>query len=194
MPKLQLHPENIEDPQVLIDLCPFGAMQMGENGLEINAACKMCRLCVRKGPKGAVEYIEDEKKPEIDKSEWKGIAVYVDHVDGKIHPVTFELLGKAREMADKIHQPVQAVFIGSHIPRGEGAASLRCGSGVRIRQAGTGPLCDRTVYERVRGSYPEKQAFFDPGWCDDRRMPAGAACRCPCAYGTDGRLHDPGNG
>ncbi len=115
MPKLQLHPENIEDPQVLIDLCPFGAMQMGENGLEINAACKMCRLCVRKGPKGAVEYIEDEKKPEIDKSEWKGIAVYVDHVDGKIHPVTFELLGKAREMADKIHQPVQAVFIGSHI-------------------------------------------------------------------------------
>lgn len=115
MAKLQLHPENIEDPQVLIDLCPFGAMQMGENGLEINAACKMCRLCVRKGPKGAVEYIEDEKKPEIDKSEWKGIAVYVDHVDGKIHPVTFELLGKAREMADKIHQPVQAVFIGSHI-------------------------------------------------------------------------------
>lgn len=115
MPKLVLHSEHIEDPQVLVDICPFGAMQMTPDGLEINAACKMCKLCVRKGPKGAVEFVEDTVQPSVDKDEWKGIAVYVDHVDGKIHPVTYELLGKAREMADKIHQPVQAIFIGSHI-------------------------------------------------------------------------------
>ena len=119
MPELILHPEHIEDPQVLVDLCPFGAMELDSQGnLSISPACKMCRLCVRKGPKGAVEFREDAvKKPAVDKSAWKGIAVYVDHVDGNIHPVTYELIGKAREMAEVIHQPVYALFLGHNIDR-----------------------------------------------------------------------------
>ena len=94
MPKLVIHQEKVEDPQVLVDICPFGAMEEKDGKLSINAACKMCKLCVKKGPAGAVEYVEDEKKEEIDKSQWNGIAVYVDHVDGEIHPVTYELIGK----------------------------------------------------------------------------------------------------
>ncbi|MEY8543691.1 electron transfer flavoprotein subunit alpha/FixB family protein [Dubosiella newyorkensis] len=115
MAKLVLHPENIDDPQVLIDLCPFKAMEMTADGLNINAGCKMCKLCVRKGPKGAVEFVEDQVQPQIDKSVWNGICVYVDQVDGAIHPVTFELLGKAKDMAHVIDQPVQALLIGSNV-------------------------------------------------------------------------------
>lgn len=116
MAKLVLHPELISDPSILVDLCPFGAMELTDDGsLSINAACKMCRLCVRKGPKGAVEYVEEKAAPSVNKDEWKGIAVYVDHVDGNIHPVTYELIGKAREMADKIHQPVYALMLGSEL-------------------------------------------------------------------------------
>ena len=73
------------------------------------------QTCVKKGPAGAVEYVEDEKKEEIDKSQWNGIAVYVDHVDGEIHPVTYELIGKARELASKINHPVYALFMGNNI-------------------------------------------------------------------------------
>ena len=62
MPKLVIHQEKVEDPQVLVDICPFGAMEEKDGKLSINAACKMCRLCVKKGPAGAVEYVEDEKK------------------------------------------------------------------------------------------------------------------------------------
>lgn len=98
----------------LIEICPFGAMENKNGKLEISAACKMCKMCVKKGPKGAVEFIEDEIQ-EIDKSLWKGIAVYVDHVDGNIHPVTYELIGKARELAAKINHPVYAVFVGYNI-------------------------------------------------------------------------------
>ena len=67
MPKLVIHQEKVEDPQVLVDICPFGAMEEKDGKLSINAACKMCKLCVKKGPAGAVEYVEDEKKEEIDK-------------------------------------------------------------------------------------------------------------------------------
>ena len=64
MPKLVIHQEKVEDPQVLVDICPFGAMEEKDGKLSINAACKMCKLCVKKGPAGAVEYVEDEKKEE----------------------------------------------------------------------------------------------------------------------------------
>ena len=114
MGKLVIDQSKIEDIQALMDICPFGAMEEKDGQLEINAACKTCKLCVKKGPKGAVTYVEDEKL-QIDKSLWKGIAVYVDHVDGKIHPVTMELIGKARELAARINHPVYALFIGSDL-------------------------------------------------------------------------------
>lgn len=119
MAKLVIHPDKIEDPQILVDLCPFGAMELADDGtLNINAACKMCRLCVRKGPKGAVTYEEDATpKPTVDKSKWKGIAVYTDHVDGVIHPVTFELIGKAREMAKVTGDPVYALLLGHNVEK-----------------------------------------------------------------------------
>ena len=108
MAKLVVHQDKINDINELISICPFGAMEENNGKLNITAGCRLCRLCVRKGPKGAVEYVEDEKKEEIDKSQWNGIAVYVDHVDGEIHPVTYELIGKARELASKINHPVYA--------------------------------------------------------------------------------------
>lgn len=115
MAKLIVHQEKITDNQKLIEVCPFGAMEEKEGKVTINAACKMCRLCVKKGPQGAVEYVEDEVREEIKKDEWKGIAVYVDHVDGVIHPVTYELLGKARELAAVTGDPVYALFMGKNI-------------------------------------------------------------------------------
>lgn len=115
MAKLIIHQEKVTDNQELVKICPFGAMEEKDGKLTIDAACKMCRLCVKKGPKGAVEYVDDTVKPSVNKEEWKGIAVYVDHVDGKIHPVTFELLGKAKELAAITGHPVYALFMGNHI-------------------------------------------------------------------------------
>lgn len=117
MAKLVINQEKVGNIEELINLCPFGALEDNNGNLEINAACKMCKICVKKGPEGAVTYVEDEVKESIDKSQWKGIAVYVDHVDGVVHPVTYELIGKARELADKINQPVYAVFMGSGIEK-----------------------------------------------------------------------------
>lgn len=44
--------------------------------------------------------------------EYKGIMVYAEVHDGTIHPVTFELLGKARELADKKSTKVLAALAG----------------------------------------------------------------------------------
>ena len=116
MAKLVVNQEKVGNIEEIIKICPFGALENVDGKLEINANCKMCRLCVKKGPKGAVEYIEEEVV-KIDKSKWNGICVYVDHVDGEIHPVTFELIGKARELADKVNQKVYCLFIGNNIEK-----------------------------------------------------------------------------
>jgi len=97
-----------------IKACPFKAIEVKDGYVEINAACKLCKICIKRCPKNAIVFI-DGKRPEVNKDEWKGIMVYVEHVDGKIHPVTFELIGKAVELASKINQPVYSIFIGCEI-------------------------------------------------------------------------------
>lgn len=114
MGKLIINKEKLNEEVIkeLVGICPFKAMEEKNGDLDITAGCKMCRLCVKKGPKGVVSYIEDEEKVKLDKSKWKGIAVYVDHVDGDIHPVTLELIGKGKELANKINHPLYCVFVG----------------------------------------------------------------------------------
>lgn len=115
MGKLVVHQDKVTDIAAMVALCPFKALEDNNGKLEINAACKLCKLCVKKGQPGAMEFVEEEEGPAVDKSLWKGVTVYVDHVEGNIHPVTLELIGKARELADKIGHPVQALFMGSKI-------------------------------------------------------------------------------
>ena len=114
MAKIVVNIEKIEDIKSVLEICPFGAIEEVNGKVEIGAGCIMCKLCVKNGPKGAFEFIE-EKKVSINKDEWKGITVYVDHHEGEIHPVTYELIGKAREMAAKINHPVYCVFVGHNI-------------------------------------------------------------------------------
>ena len=114
---LILHPDVIT-PEVcakLIEICPFHAMEAQDGKLSINAGCKLCKLCVKNGPTGAVTWEDEEAALSVDKKDWRGIAVYADRRKDGIHPVTLELLGKARELAAHIGHPVFALLIGSHV-------------------------------------------------------------------------------
>ena len=113
---LIVHPEKIDRAaaQALVGLCPFNAIEYSDGKLSIGAACKMCKMCVRKGPEGCITF-EEEAKPVCRKEEWRGIAVFAEQRRGKIHPVSLELLGKAKELAAVIDHPVPAVLIGSGV-------------------------------------------------------------------------------
>ena len=115
MARLVIDHNKVTDVEAFLKLCPFGALEAREGRIEANAACKLCKLCIKNGPPGAAFLLEEQETPKADKASWNGIAVYVDHNGGDIHPVTFELIGKARELAEKVHQPVFAVFLGCGI-------------------------------------------------------------------------------
>lgn len=114
MGKLIIHNENISDKEKFISVCPFGALELSGGAVTVNAACKMCRLCVKNSKNNEAEFA-DEIAPAIDKNAWSGIMVYVDHIEGKIHPVTYELIGKARSLAQKVGYKVYCLFLGSGI-------------------------------------------------------------------------------
>ena len=104
---------NAESAAALTKICPFGAIGYADGKLDISAACKMCKMCVRKGPAGVVTFVEDaEPAPTVDKSLWRGICVYADHDGEEIHRVTYELIGKAKELAKVTGHPVYALLIG----------------------------------------------------------------------------------
>lgn len=101
-----------ENAQQLVKLCPFGAIEYNNSKLDINAACKTCRLCVKKGPAGVITFVEEtDNTPKINKDEWRGVSVYIEADDEAVHPVSFELIGKAQELAKVINHPVYAVLI-----------------------------------------------------------------------------------
>lgn len=114
MAEIVVHQDKIPDISTVADLCPFGAIEVSDGSVVINAGCKMCRLCVKNGPPGAFEFIK-ERRGTVDKDLWKGIAVYLDQTDGAIHPVSLELLGKARELAGKVGHPVIALLAGTEM-------------------------------------------------------------------------------
>ena len=108
-----------ETAETLISLCPFGAITYENGRADITAACKLCKVCVRKSD-GLVEFKEDRE--EIDRSLWKGICVYADCAEGQLHRVTLELCGKAKELAAVTGHPVYALLIGHEI--GDAAKKL----------------------------------------------------------------------
>lgn len=101
-----------EIAEKLQSLCPFGAISYNGEKLDISSACKTCKLCVRNSD-GVIEFIEESR--DIDKSLWNGICVYADCSDGSIHRVTYELCGKARELAEVTGHEVIALLIGYNI-------------------------------------------------------------------------------
>ena len=101
---------NDEIANKLIETCPFKAISYNDGKLDINAGCKLCKMCVRTS-NGVITY-EEDNIASINKDEYKGICVYVDCDHGLIHNVTFELIGKAIELAKVINHPVYALLIG----------------------------------------------------------------------------------
>ena len=93
--------------------CPFDAMERTDDFIAITAACKMCKLCIKACPEQAISIIEE--RVAVDKSLWQGVLVYAEYFEGRLHPVTIELIGIGRELASKVNMPVHSLLIGHNV-------------------------------------------------------------------------------
>lgn len=100
--------------KLCFEKCVFGAIEIKENKIEINEKCTECGLCVKVCPENAI-IREREIKEKKDLREYKGIWFFVETKDGKISPVSFEMLQAAKKLKKKLNQEICGVVFGKNI-------------------------------------------------------------------------------
>lgn len=100
---------------VCSDACPMSAISLGENQIEISDDCSLCGICVDTCEFGAISLPDVGKGPAEDLQGYRGVWVYAEWREGKVHKVSHELLSVGRVLADKRGVELGAVLLGSDI-------------------------------------------------------------------------------
>ncbi len=98
--------------QICVKTCPFGALQMSGKLAVVNASCTFCGACVPSCKFGAITMTKAEKKDVVNLADYKGVWVFGEQIDGVVQGVVFELIGKGRELADKLGVPLSVLVLG----------------------------------------------------------------------------------
>lgn len=97
-----------------LDACPFGVLSLVEGQLEIAEGCTLCGACVEVCPEGALSLPED--KPQAAGSRPAGgVWIVAEQRHGRLAPVSAELVGEGRRLADTLGVPLSAVLLGYQI-------------------------------------------------------------------------------
>src|SRR5210317_959383 len=92
--------------------CTFGAIEVIDGVAVVNEKCTLCGSCVDSCEAEALSIDQKEKVVQADLTEWSGIMIFAEFRQGKVAPVSFELLGIGRELADQQNVALCAVLLG----------------------------------------------------------------------------------
>jgi electron transfer flavoprotein alpha subunit len=95
------------------EVCTFEAIKVVDGIAVVNEKCTLCGSCVDSCEAGALSIEATAKTAQADLAEWSGIMIYAEYRHGKVAPVSFELLGIGRQLADQQKVPLSAVLFGS---------------------------------------------------------------------------------
>jgi electron transfer flavoprotein alpha subunit len=101
--------------RLCIKSCPFGAINVEDKLAIIDFdKCTLCGACVDACKFDAILLRKEEYKTK-DISSYKGVWVVAEQNKSAIQSVTYELLGKGRELAEKLGVELCAVLLGENI-------------------------------------------------------------------------------
>ncbi len=106
------------------EVCSFGAIAVNHDIAVVDQdSCTMCGTCVDTCPEDALTLERgDDTRKASDLDAWRGVWVVAEQRNGELATVTYELLGKARGLADDLGEPLTAILMGHEI--GERATDL----------------------------------------------------------------------
>ncbi len=94
--------------------CPFDAIKIIDKLAVIDMEkCTLCGACKDVCKFEAIIITKKETAPEGVSGEYKGVWVFCEQKKGIIQPVSYELLGKGRELADKLNTQLSGVVLGA---------------------------------------------------------------------------------
>ncbi|MEN8199092.1 MAG: electron transfer flavoprotein subunit alpha [Thermodesulfobacteriota bacterium] len=95
------------------DVCAFAAIEVIDGIAVVGDACTLCGSCVDSCEVEALTIEGGPREAEGDLGDWSGIWVYCEFRGGVLAPVSLELLGVGRKLADARGVKLSAVLIGS---------------------------------------------------------------------------------
>lgn len=106
--------------KLCIKACPFNAITIEDKLAVIDLAkCTLCGACVDACKLSAIELkkevIASHKLTPEELTQYKDVWVFAEQKNGTVQSVTFELLGKGRELANKLGVNLCAVYLGENI-------------------------------------------------------------------------------
>ena len=111
---LNIDTEKCTGCSLCVKVCPFDAMHLVNEKAEADEKCTLCGACVKVCPVDAI-YIERKRVDPSKFTDYKGVWVWAEQINGQLRNVTLELLGKGRELADKLGEPLCAVLLGNNV-------------------------------------------------------------------------------
>ncbi len=98
-----------------VEVCPFGVLHLDGEELVIGEGCNLCGACVEVCEVQALALFEAEGPAPRPGVPPDGVWVFAEQRHGVLAPVTLELLGEARRLAEELKVPVAAVLLGNGI-------------------------------------------------------------------------------
>jgi len=94
--------------------CPLAALVEREGEIAVTDACTLCGICGEICPVGAIS-VQVQRQPQSARAEHRGIWIIAEENEGRLHGVTFELIGAARQLAEKHRGPVEVLVLGQRL-------------------------------------------------------------------------------
>ena len=110
---IQIISEKCTGCTLCVKSCPFSCITVTNKKAIIDLhKCNLCGACVPTCKFKAIFLEKPEAAEKKDFSGHKGVWVFAEQKKGAVQSVSFELIGKARELADKLGTYVGAVLLG----------------------------------------------------------------------------------
>jgi electron transfer flavoprotein alpha subunit len=110
-----VNPDKCIGCKACVPVCPFDAIAMQEGNAVINEKCTMCGACIPVCPVEAIFQEEFERSVAMDKTQYKGVWVFIEEAEGQVKGVAHELLGEGRKLADELGEELAGVLIGHNV-------------------------------------------------------------------------------
>src|SRR3989338_4072710 len=99
-----------------IKVCPFDAIRIMDKKAILDLdKCNLCGACVPACKFKAILIEKEEVKTRVNLSDYKGVWVFAEQKKGKVQPVAYELIAKARDLAATLGTEVAAVLLGDRL-------------------------------------------------------------------------------
>lgn len=97
------------------DSCPFGAIEIEDGIAVIGETCNLCGACVESCEVEALELQIKQWEVNDDLGSWKGVWVVCEFRHGILAPVSLELLGIGRKLAEQQGVKLGAMLLGYQV-------------------------------------------------------------------------------